>query len=66
MFHAELANTCVKSEISQLMDKKDSREDALKTSKEMLHKDQLSLMEFVEKDNKQKDKKKAEEQELLH
>lgn len=47
MFHAELANTCVKSEISQLMDKKDAREDALKTSKEMLSKDQLSLMDFV-------------------
>lgn len=31
----------------------------------MLHKDHLSLMEFVEKDNKQKDKKKQEEQELL-
>jgi hypothetical protein len=58
MFHAELANTCVKSEIESLDKKNKSRSGALKVSKEMLNKDQLSLMEFVEKDNKQKDKKK--------
>lgn len=51
MFHAELANTCVKSEIESLDKKNKSRSGALKVSKEMLNKDSLSLMQFVGKDN---------------
>ena len=58
MFHAELANTCVKSEIEELDKKNKSRSGALKVSKQMLDKDQTSLIEFVAEDNKQKDKKK--------
>lgn len=51
MFRAELANICVKKEITDLNKKKDARKHALDQSHKMLTNDQTNLLKFVEQDD---------------